>query len=271
MKYADLHMHSSYSDGALTPEELIENAQIKKIKYISITDHDSIESQYVTKNKYDDLTIIPGVEFSAKYEELEIHILGYFVDINNNLLKITLDKVKKNRINRTKKIIQKLNHNDINISFDELLATDKTSIGRGNIACLMVKKGYAKNYKEAFNNYLAKGRLAYVEGEKLEVREVLKVIEESGGISVLAHPGKMCKDTKIEKIIKNFKVYGLKGLEVYHPSHTKEQIITFYNMSKKYKLLITGGSDYHGGYTNNTLGTYGIDEVLLNKLIKLRK
>ena len=129
MKYADLHMHSSYSDGALTPEELIENAQIKKIKFISITDHDSIESQYVTKNKYDDLTIIPGVEFSAKYEELEIHILGYFVDINNDLLKITLDKVKQNRINRTKKIIQKLNDNDINISFDELLATDKTSIG----------------------------------------------------------------------------------------------------------------------------------------------
>ena len=271
MKYADLHIHSSYSDGYLSPEGIIDLAKKQGIKCISITDHDTIASQYVTKNKIDGISIIPGIELSTEYKEMELHILGYFVDIENNKLNETVDRLRRSRIDRTKEILNRLQKINININMEDLNIGESASIGRGNIANAIVKKGYADNYKDAFTNYLMKGKVAYVKGEKLSLRETLDIINESGGISVLAHPGKIYRSLGIESIIKEFKCYGLKGIEVYHPSHTKEQINTFYNLSKKYKLLITGGSDFHGASNAIlSLASQGIDKVLLEKIINYK-
>ncbi|EEH98403.1 MULTISPECIES: PHP domain-containing protein [Clostridium] len=274
MNYADLHIHSSYSDGSMTPEEIVDKAKSLGVKSISITDHDSIASQYIIKNDYKDINIISGIELSTEYDDLEIHILGYFIDIKDKNLNETVNRLNKARIERIEEILFKLNKNDIHLTLDELaIDLDSTVIGRSHVANAMVKKGYFDSYKAAFTNFLVKGKPAYVKGFKLNYKDAIKVINNSGGIAVLAHPGQIYKGLAIENIIKDLKFYGLRGVEVYHPSHSREQTNNFYNICKKYKLFITGGSDYHGKecYNENLIGSYGINEALLNKLINFKK
>lgn len=271
MKYADLHIHSSYSDGNLSPEDIVESAREKGIKCIAITDHDTIDSQYITKEKIDDMIVIPGIEFSTEYEDYEIHILGYFIDINNKRLIDTVDRLKMKRRARGEKIIEKLQMQDIAITLDDVDLKKSTTISRSHIANAIVSKGYENNYKEAFANHLVKGKPAWVKGDKLHYREVLDIINEAGGVAVLAHPGKIYRSMEIERIVKKFKGYGLKGLEVYHPSHNSSQINAFYNLCKKYKMCITGGSDFHGIETKDVfLGSQGVNELLLNKLLNIK-
>lgn len=271
MKYADLHIHSSYSDGSLKPEKIIELARRRNVKCISITDHNSIVSQYITKKQVEDLEIIPGIEISTKFKEYEIHILGYYFDIENESLINALDSLYQKRIGRVEVILNKLKKIGINIGLEELLIDKDMSIGRGNIAEVMIKKEYVSNHKEAFNKYLAEGKYAFIEGEKLEYRQVIKLIHASGGIAVLAHPGKIYRSIMIQDIIKELKMYGIDGIEVYHPSHSREEINYFYNIGKKYNLLITGGSDFHKiEKEEKNIGDYGIDENLFNKILKYR-
>lgn len=271
MKYADLHIHSSYSDGCFTPEEIVEMAEKKGLKYISITDHDTIASQYITKRNFTKVDIITGIEFSTEYDDQDIHILAYYIDIENAKLSEAIEKLRDARIERAKEIINKLKKVDIYIDINNLIREGDFSLGRGNIAKEMVNKGYVDNFKEAFTRYLMKGKVAYVQGKKQNFKEVIKLIEECGGIAVLAHPGKIYRSIEVESIVRKLKCHGLKGIEVYHPSHSKEQINYFYNLSKKYKLLITGGSDFHEIKNGEcTLGTQGISELLLDKLINIK-
>ncbi|MCR1950221.1 PHP domain-containing protein [Clostridium sp. DSM 100503] len=274
MNYADLHIHSSYSDGSMTPEEIVDKAKSLGVKSISITDHDSIASQYIVENNSDDINIISGIELSTEYDDLEIHILGYFIDIKNKNLDETVNRLNKARIERIEEILFKLRKNDIHLTLDELaIDLDSTVIGRSHVANAMVKKGYFDSYKAAFTNFLVKGKPAYVKGFKLNYKDAIQVINSSGGVAVLAHPGQIYKGLAIENIIKDFKFYGLRGVEVYHPSHSREQTNNFYNLCKKHKLFITGGSDYHGKecYNENLIGSYGINEALLKKLINFKK
>lgn len=271
MKYADLHIHSSFSDGCLSPEEIVKEAKDKGMKYISITDHDTISSQYITRQNIYDINIIPGVEFSSEYKGTEIHILGYYIDVESKSLKELVEVLQQLRLARSRLIIEKLKENNIFINLDDLLDESNHVIGRGNIASELIKKGYVKTYKEAFNKYLMKGRSAYVEGYKIDYKKILEVIKDSKGISVLAHPGKMFRSIQIESVIKDMKGYGLKGIEVYHPAHTKEQINYLYNLSKKHKLIITGGSDFHTMNSNNSLlGSQGLNKLLMEKLINYK-
>jgi predicted metal-dependent phosphoesterase TrpH len=272
MGYADLHIHSFYSDGCFSPEEIVEQGKRQGLKYISITDHDTIGSQYITKNKEEDINIIPGIEFSTEYKELEIHILAYFIDIENEKLNKTVDRLKEARIDRSIEIINKLKTINIYLDINDFKSEEDYSIGRGNIAKEMVRKGYAKTFKEAFNNHLIQGKTAYVRGEKQGYKETLDTIIESGGIAVLAHPGSIYRRIEIEKTIKELKCYGLNGIEVYHPSHGKEEIISYYNLSKKYKMIVTGGSDFHGRKDGNiNLGARGMTELLVEKILDFKR
>ncbi len=273
MNYADLHIHSNYSDGSMTPEEIIKNAIDLGIKSISITDHDSIASQYIAEKEYNDINVISGIELSTEYEDFELHILGYFIDIKNNELISIVDRLNKARIERIEEILFNLKKLNINLTLEDLEVDLNSTVGRSHVANAMVRKGYFDNYKTAFINYLVKGKPAYVKGYKLSYKDAIQIINNCGGISVLAHPGQIYKALEVENIIKNLKFYGLKGVEVYHPSHSRNQTNGFYNLSKKHKLLITGGSDFHGkaGYKENNIGSYGINEDLLNKLINSRR
>ena len=273
MCFSDLHIHSNYSDGILTPLEIISVSNSKKLKCISITDHDTIESQYYlsTIEMETDLSIIPGIELSTKYCEYEIHILGYFIDINNVLLKEALDSIRKSRYDRAQEIIFILKKLGIEINFSDIEISSFMTIGRLHIAKLLVSNGYSSSIKDAFNTYLLKGKPAYIERLKLNYKEALKLISQCGGVPVLAHPGEACLGLNIEKMLKEFKVYGLKGIEVYHPSHSDLECNKFYNLAKKYGLVITGGSDYHGHNFKSQIeiGSMGIDENLTKKFLKL--
>ncbi|MDD6795175.1 MAG: PHP domain-containing protein [Clostridiaceae bacterium] len=269
MKYADLHIHSSYSDGTKSPEEIVKYARENGVKYISITDHDNLDSQYITKATYDDIKIISGVEFSTSNKDLEFHLLAYSLDVENKILKEKVEKIKNVRKERNLEIIRKLKKIHIHINCQG--KNNNIINGRRNIAKEIVRQGYAANYKDAFNKYLSEGRPAYVSSSKPNCKELLEIINDSNGIAILAHPSKLYRSTEIEKVIKELKCYGLKGIEVYHPSHSNKQIVDYYNLSKKYKMLITGGSDFHEEKNGEiTLGKYGIDKILLEKLLEYR-
>lgn len=270
MKYADLHIHSSYSDGIYTPEEIIDISKKNGVRCISITDHDSIGGQYINNEDYKDIEIISGIELSAEYNEMELHILGYYIDVNNEHLKENVKMLNDKRIERVQKIIHNLREHEIYLQFDELYKNNNETLGRSHIANAMVEKGYFSNYKQAFQSYLIKGKPAYERGFRLSYKEAISMIKASGGVAVLAHPGQIYKRIEIERILKELKCFGLNGVEVYHPSHGKNDTNEFYNLAKKYKLSITGGSDFHGGNTHkeNNIGSCGLDEIMLDKFKK---
>ena len=171
-------------------------------------------------------------------------------------------------------MLYKLKKNDINISFDDLNFNSKATIGRSHIANAMVKKGYFDNYKTAFTSFLVKGKPGYVKGFKMNYKDCIKIINEAGGIAVLAHPGQIYRKREVESILRELKCFGLKGLEVYHPSHSGNDTNKFYSMAQKYKLSISGGSDFHGKgiYDNElTLGSCGLDEDKFKKFIKYKR
>lgn len=273
MKYADLHIHSCYSDGIKTPEEIVQYAKEREIKCISITDHDSIASQYIASNKYDDVNIITGIELSTEYNDIELHILGYFIDVTNPELNQLVDNLNVERVKRIETILGNLKKHDIKLDLDDLAMDIDFTIGRSHVANAMVSKGYFDTYKNAFRSYLVKGKPGYVKGFRLHYKEALDIIKKSGGVAVLAHPGQIYKKMEVENIAKELKCFGLSGIEVYHPSHSCNDVNRFFNLSRKLKLSITGGSDYHGRTTlgESCMGSYGIDEKLLEKFIKLKR
>ena len=270
MKYSDLHIHSNFSDGVYSPEEIIDYARRNNVKNISITDHDSIASQYIISKEHKDINIIPGIELSSEYNDIELHILGYFIDIKNNDLIKLLNELSKHRVKRVEEILFNLKKYDININIEDLELDYNATIGRSHVANAMVNKGYFDNYKSAFKSYLVKGKPGYVKGFKLNYRDALELINSSGGIAVLAHPGQIYRKIEVENILRELKCFGLKGMEVYHPSHSKDDINRFFNLSKKYKLCISGGSDFHGRELLNNepvIGSCGLDEEKFNKFI----
>ena len=261
---ADLHIHSSCSDGELGPDEIINIAIKKKLQYISITDHDTVSSQF---NKSELINIIPGVELSSRYNEQDIHILGYFIDLSDINLINALEKIKVNRIERAREIIELLKIHNIDIDIENVINNNKI-VGRSNIAHAIVERGYADNYCEAFNKYLTPDSECYVPGDKLNVRDAIELILNNGGIPVLAHPGRIYNAMHVEDIIKMLKAYGLKGVEVYHPSHNLSNSNKFYNLCKKYKLIITGGSDFHRCDKSKAgIGECGVSEELMHKFL----
>ncbi len=266
----DLHIHTTYSDGAFTPDEIIEMAREKGIRYISITDHDTMGAYGNFSTEYEDLTIITGVEVSTYYRGLELHILSYFHDPYDETLLALLDRFKTDRIERYHKILGNLEDLDIFLP-DE--APPKDSYGRAHIAKLLIEHGYVKNIKEAFNVYLDVDKIAYEKRFKIDTREALKALRDAGGIPVLAHPGEKLYNLHFEQLLAELKVHGLLGLEVYHPSHRKELTNKFYALAKKHKMVISGGSDFHGQQDlkknsfNDRLGRFGLNEHLMMKLI----
>lgn len=266
----DLHIHTTYSDGAFTPDEIIEMAREKGIRYISITDHDTMGAYGNFSTDYEDLTIITGVEVSTYYRGLELHILSYFHDPFDETLLALLDRFKTDRVERYHKILRNLEDLDILLP-DE--APPQDSYGRAHIAKLLIEHGYVKNIKEAFNVYLDVDKIAYEKRFKIDTRKALKALRDAGGIPVLAHPGEKLYNLHFEQLLAELKVHGLLGLEVYHPSHRKELTNKFYALAKKHRMIISGGSDFHGQLDlkknsfNDRLGRFGLNEHLMMKLI----
>lgn len=282
-KFIDMHTHTNFSDGDLSPEELIALAIEKNIGTISITDHDTIEGiKSVDKNadliKKSKIKIIDGIELSAKTTKGRMHILGYGFDLNNETLNKKMSDLKSNSINSVLSIMEQIKR-DYNIIFcyEDIknLVNANHNLGRPDLAKLCVKYGYANTIQDAFDKYLIDAyNKTRQTGKGLPYQECLELIINSGGISVLAHP----KSLELEKkeflsLLKEMISYGLNGIEVYHSSHTKEDISYYLEIAKKYNLLISGGSDFHGRTVKPDieLGSGKNNNVRIRKLSLLDK
>jgi predicted metal-dependent phosphoesterase TrpH len=245
VKFADLHLHTIFSDSTYTPKELIADALKAGLSCIAVVDHDCVDgiTPTIREAKGKNIEVIPGIEISAEYKGAEIHFLGYFIDYKNRDFTRKLSFLKDNRIQRIYQIIDKLKK--INISLNPKAVfrlSEKGTVGRLHVARAMVNEGIIKTTGEAFKKYIGEDCPAYVCGFRFSPQEAIKTIEDVGGTAVLAHPYILSEQNLIQKFLS----YGLKGIEVYYPEHTKGLVKTYLKIAEKYNLLITGGSDCHG-------------------------
>lgn len=271
----DLHIHTTASDGILSPEEVIDKSINMGLRGISITDHDTVDG-LETAEKYlaeinTNLKFIPGIELNTDYKNSEVHILGYFIDYYDKLLLNKLIELKNSRYDRAEKMISKLRSMGfiIDIQLVEKIAGSDI-IGRPHIAQALVDKGYVFSVKEAFDKYISKGRPAYVPRYKFLPEEAINLIKNAGGIAVLAHPGLIKNNDIVEEILE----MGIEGIEVYYPEHHPIQVGNYLKICRERNLLITGGSDFHGigsGDSRSRLGCAGINEELFTRLFEYHK
>lgn len=244
-KYVDLHIHTTISDGALTPEEVVEYAYQKGLAAIGITDHDitdGIEIAEETASKYG-LEIVPGIELSSDYGRKEVHILGYYMNYEDEEFQKKLSLFRKVRQERAKEMVRRLRNSGIEIDFEEVEAiAGKGSIGKPHIAQILVEKGYASNIPEAFWRYLSNRGPISVPKYHLKPSEAIDIILKAGGIPVLAHPA----GTRVDELIPRLVKEGLMGLEAYDALNGPSVANHYINLAKKYNLLVTAGSDCHG-------------------------
>jgi len=241
----DLHCHTTASDGIFPPHRLVREAHRKGIVLLSVTDHDTVVGleEAMEEGRRLGLKIIPGVEVTAYADNLEVHILGHFIDPYYPSFLSFLANSQQARIDRIKEMIAKLAELGIIVDPEEVLKLGSHgSVGRPHLAQVLVKHGYIGSVQEAFDVYLGRGALAYVERPYLAAEEVMAKIKAAGGFPTLAHPGIYKRDETIGMLAAK----GLIGLEVYHPDHNPLQIARYARLAEDYGLLATGGSDYHG-------------------------
>lgn len=249
----DLHMHSIYSDGTHTPEELIEHAAQAELSAVALTDHDTVRgiSRFLAAAEKHSVTAIAGVEVSTSYAPGEMHVLGYMVEFKDTFFESQLEWIRSARNARNEEILHKLHKHGMPLRWEEVRAhAGDQVIGRPHFARAMVERGYARNTKEAFSRWLARGCPAYARRRTVTPAEALEIIRDAGGLPVLAHPFTLnANRLDMRHIIGNLKDDGLEGLEVYYPQHTAEQTRDYLKMASDYDLVPTGGTDFHGGLT----------------------
>ena len=247
MGQVDLHIHSTASDGKLTPAEIVQEAAERGLTFIALADHDTIDGivQAQTEVKsFPDLKVIPGVEISTDIPQGEVHVLGYFIDYADPQLKTALDKFRNSRLMRAQGMIAKLNKLGMNIDWQRVQdIAGGSSIGRPHIAQAMLEKGYIASMKQAFTDYIGRNGPAYVEREKMTPAEAVELILKAKGLPVLAHP---LTAGDAEAMTIELQAAGLAGIEAYYDGYTPPEINQLVGLADKYNLVATGGSDYHG-------------------------
>ncbi|MDD5634055.1 MAG: PHP domain-containing protein [Candidatus Omnitrophica bacterium] len=256
-KCVDLHVHTIYSDGVFTPAEVVNKAIELGLRAVAITDHDCVDgvAPCIEYAKGKPLEVIPGVEITAsRDDQTEIHILGYFVDHKNEQLLSQLRQIQENRVQRITQMVYLLEQHGVRLDVKKLIASVKLgTIGRPHLAKIMVEEGAVRNTREAFDLYIGDSKPCYVKHKRIDYRDAIKTIKFSGGVAVLAHPGAKGIDDYIPEYI----AAGLRGIEVFHTKHRPNTSERYSALAKKHGLLITGGSDCHGGSD---------DEVLMGKV-----
>jgi predicted metal-dependent phosphoesterase TrpH len=265
----DLHTHTTFSDGTLEPEDLVQSAHEMGITHLAIADHDSTGSLESARVKASELgmTVISGVEINTK-DSISVHILGYFVDENDEGFQKILSRHRTLREKRAQMILGKLNRMGIKILLSDFNhRKESAAIGRPHIADKLKEKGIVFSRQEAFDKFLAQGRPAYASYEGPTPKDAIDTILSSKGVPVIAHPGYSVSNETIEALAK----MGLAGIEVYYPSHNPEQIRNFLETAKRCGLIVTGGSDYHGpGSGHEKLGEVNVPESTIEELQERR-
>ncbi len=264
--YVDLHMHTAYSDGALSSEELLAKVREKNLAAFSITDHDTLEGYRHTKKLLtkDDPELIPGVELSAEIEGEDMHLLGYLFDPEDKTLNESLAGFQEIRRRRGRIMVEKLNQMGLSISFEAVeLVAKGAVVGRPHVADAMLKEGLISNFEEAFRKYIGNGCPAYVPKSRMTPAQAIDLIHGAGGVAVLAHAFIAGMNRHIDSLAG----MGLDGLEVYHYSFKKYQIKQLKTLARRHGLQQTGGSDYHGRQDHEgEIGSLSIPVEILNRL-----
>lgn len=255
----DLHMHSIFSDGTMTPECLVQEAREIGLEAIALTDHDgtagvdALLAACNGGNGREGLLGIPGVEISADTKDGNLHILGYFLDHNDATLSDALQRIREGRQTRNQVILKKLNGLGIALAWEDVTRhAGSDVVGRPHFAAALIENGRVKTRREAFDRFLARGQPAYAERYRFAPEEGIDLITKTGGVAVLAHPSTLTlKKRALRECVAGLRDMGLGGLEVYHPGHSPEQTSEYKNLATELNLVTTGGSDYHGAASPN--------------------
>jgi predicted metal-dependent phosphoesterase TrpH len=244
-KTADLHLHTTFSDGTEVPARVVELAHAAGLGAIAITDHDNTEAFAIAEPvaKRLGLELLTGIEMSASAEGAEVHVLGFLIDLKTPALVRHLSVQQARRVERVREMAAKLKTVGVTIDAEEVLRlAGEGTVGRPHVARILLKHGYVSTMAEAFSRYIGPKNPGFVPGSPLPPSEVIGVIRQAGGVPVLAHPIYLDNDALIDRFVDD----GLVGLEVYHSGHTAEAIRRYEQVAQRLKLLKTGGSDYHG-------------------------
>jgi predicted metal-dependent phosphoesterase TrpH len=250
MSRVDLHLHTTHSDGSVSPAEVVRLAQKAGVTALAITDHDITTGipEALAAGAALGIEIIPGIEISSEYGGSELHVLGYFLDWHDEALEARLTTLRDSRHRRNPQIVERLRGLGIEITYDEvrtLAGTD--AVGRPHIARVLMEKQVVATAKEAFDRFLANGKPAYVPRDLPSPAEAIHWIKAAKGLAVLAHPTWVkTTDGTLTELVTQLKADGLDGIEVHYSTHTAHQTREYLSLAKQVNLLVTGGSDFHG-------------------------
>lgn len=252
----DLHSHTTASDGALSPRELVRLAAKQRVQVLAVTDHDSVSGlpEAIDEAVKHGIEIVPGLEINCDVEGAEVHVLGYCMDWQEPWFEIFLAEQRAERTARVHRIVERLAELGLPLTVDEVFAICKEgSPGRPHVALAMVHRGYVKSVREAFDRYLRSGGPANVPRRRLTPVEAVRVIRRARGVPVFAHPGLADRDAMIPELVQA----GLAGIETFYPEHSAGQVEAYRRICREHDLIATGGSDFHGSHSGraNTLGS----------------
>ena len=267
MKFADLHLHTQFSDGTFTPEELVLHAQKSGLACIALTDHDTVEgcARAAAACAAVKMDFITGAELTAEHADTEVHIIGYFLDTENKTLLERIAQFQIVRQQRIHEMVAALNKLGVPLKVEVVFAlANCKSPGRPHVARALVKEKLIGNLDEAFEKYLKKGRPAWVPKTKMSALESIELIHQAGGLAVMAHPGL----NRTDEIIPGLADAGLDGIECFHTKHSTVMSERYLEIAEKHHLLVTGGSDCHGFSKNKPLiGTVRVPFMYVEKLM----
>jgi predicted metal-dependent phosphoesterase TrpH len=267
---ADLHLHTTASDGRLSPQELVARAAGQGMEVIAVTDHDSVDGvapALEAARSFPSLKVIPGVEIGTDVPDGEIHVLGYLINYVDAALVAKLADLRDSRKTRAKRMIAKLANLGVHIEWQRVEEiAGSGSVGRPHVAQAIMEKGYVQSLKEAFARYIGRDGPAYAEREKMTPQQVVELVVRVGGLPVLAHPADI---DDLEEVIPRLQRVGLVGIEVYYNAYGAATVQHLASLARKHRLIATGGSDFHGleHITETPMGGVDIPPECIERLL----
>lgn len=263
----DLHVHTTASDGLLPPEEVVRLARRSGVQVLAVADHDTTEGLAAAQAAAaaEGIELIPALELNTDVPGAEVHVLGYGIDHRVPWFQAFLVRLRDGRVDRARRMVEKLAALGLPIAMERVLAlAGDGAVGRPHVARALVEAGYVRETAEAFARYIGRHGPAYVERLKLTPQQAVQVIRAAGGVPVLAHPGWLADDAAVEALLGE----GLEGLEVYYPDHTPAMVETYLALARRYEMLVTGGTDFHGGdlATRVPLGSQYVPPEVVTRL-----
>jgi hypothetical protein len=260
----DLHAHTLYSDGLLTPEAVVAHALERSLAALAITDHDSVEAVEPARLAAGSaLELVPGIEVSSSLDGMDLHILGYYLDPGDAELRGALARFRDERLHRAQSMVERLDALGAPVDFDEVVELAGPGVvGRPHVAEALLRAGHVETVDEAFRRFLGARGAAFVPRPAFHPERAIALIHAAGGVSVLAHPGSSVSDLVIEQLA----TAGLRGIEVWHPQHGAAAVRRFHALARRLGLLETGGSDYHGWPRGAELGELPVPASVLGPL-----